>query len=201
MNYRLSPEVKYPEHICDVLRALQWVHREIHKYGGDNERIVLMGHSAGAHSVMKLALDDGEAFPNCPPLLGVVGISGVYNIVRLSTASIFGSMALDPVFGHGVQVRRESSVMQPSVASLGSMKKDLPMLLLYAKDDFHLDEDAIELKAWLNSLGFTHVACEEIPGTNHFTIIGNVNANLPPSRSTQAITKFIRDVTTEKNGH
>ncbi|RHY07666.1 hypothetical protein DYB37_006509 [Aphanomyces astaci] len=165
MNYRLSPEVKYPEHICDVLRALQWVHREIHK------------------------------------LLGVVGISGVYNIVRLSTASIFGSMALDPVFGHGVQVRRESSVMQPSVASLGSMKKDLPMLLLYAQDDFHLDEDAIELKAWLNSLGFTHVACEEIPGTNHFTIIGNVNTNLPPSRSTQAITKFIRDVTTEKNGH
>ncbi|ETW05947.1 hypothetical protein H310_03581 [Aphanomyces invadans] len=203
MNYRLSPEVMYPEHIRDVLHALQWVHREIHKFGGDNERIVLMGHSAGAHSVIKLALDDGIDFPNCPQLTGVIGISGVYNIVRLSTASIFGSMALDPVFGVGVQARREASVLQPFAGGsrrLGT-KAHLPILLLYAQDDFHLDDDALEVKAWLDSVGFTNVTSQEIPRVNHFSIIGNVTPDLPMSPSTEAISKFIRDTTTQPRCH
>src|SRR5438874_2403382 len=33
-NYRLSPQVKHPEHIKDVARAFAWTHRNIAKYGG-----------------------------------------------------------------------------------------------------------------------------------------------------------------------
>lgn len=49
VNYRLSPEVVHPAHVEDVARAIAWVHDSIASYGGDPDRIVVMGHSAGAH--------------------------------------------------------------------------------------------------------------------------------------------------------
>ena len=60
LNYRLSPEpkaspdpdrVRFPTHPEDVARADAWVHENAAAYGGDPERIALLGHSAGAHLV------------------------------------------------------------------------------------------------------------------------------------------------------
>ena len=57
INYRLSPAVQHPVHIEDVIRAVAWVKAEIADYGGDPERISLMGHSAGAHLAALAGVD------------------------------------------------------------------------------------------------------------------------------------------------
>jgi len=57
VNYRLSPAVQHPVHIEDVIRALAWVKAEIASYGGDPERISVMGHSAGAHLAALAGVD------------------------------------------------------------------------------------------------------------------------------------------------
>ena len=57
INYRLSPDVTHPSHIKDVAAAVAWVHDNIDEYGGDPERIVIMGHSAGAHLAALVATD------------------------------------------------------------------------------------------------------------------------------------------------
>jgi arylformamidase len=59
VNYRLSPAVQHPAHVDDVAHAIAWVGREIGRFGGDPERLVLMGHSAGAH-LAALAAADAE---------------------------------------------------------------------------------------------------------------------------------------------
>ncbi len=60
INYRLSPfsesestpdRIKYPVHNIDVADAIKWVIENISEYGGNNEKIGLLGHSAGAHLV------------------------------------------------------------------------------------------------------------------------------------------------------
>lgn len=56
-NYRLTPldgsggsdRVMFPDHNRDVTNAVRWVYDSIAAYGGDPERIALIGHSAGAH--------------------------------------------------------------------------------------------------------------------------------------------------------
>ena len=66
INYRLSPSkpgsdpnrVKYPIHEQDVAAALAWVHAHAAEYGGDPERVALMGHSAGAHLVSIVSTDE-----------------------------------------------------------------------------------------------------------------------------------------------
>jgi len=59
INYRLSPEnystdpnrLLYPTHHNDVADAVKWVYDNIGKYGGNNQKIALLGHSAGAQLV------------------------------------------------------------------------------------------------------------------------------------------------------
>jgi carboxylesterase type B len=38
--------------LWDQLLAVEWIHENAHLFGGDPQRIVLAGHSAGAGNVM-----------------------------------------------------------------------------------------------------------------------------------------------------
>ena len=51
INYRFVPEGLHPVNADDVARAVAWLIEHAEEYGGDPERIVLIGHSAGAHLV------------------------------------------------------------------------------------------------------------------------------------------------------
>jgi len=63
VNYRLTdpsvtPPVRYPTHNEDVAGALAWVHDHIADFGGDPDRLALLGHSAGAQIVASVATDE-----------------------------------------------------------------------------------------------------------------------------------------------
>jgi acetyl esterase/lipase len=57
-NYRLLPEVEMATIVRDVAKAVRWVHDHIADYGGDPERLLVMGHSAGAQLAALLCIDD-----------------------------------------------------------------------------------------------------------------------------------------------
>jgi acetyl esterase/lipase len=56
-DYRLVPEVRFPSFIEDGAAAVRWTRDNIARFGGDPDRIVLAGHSAGAYIAVMLALD------------------------------------------------------------------------------------------------------------------------------------------------
>jgi len=47
IDYRLAPEVKFPQAISDVYSAILWVRTNAHKYHVDPSKIALIGESAG----------------------------------------------------------------------------------------------------------------------------------------------------------
>ena len=47
IDYRLAPEVQFPQAISDVYNAIRWVHSNAHKYHVDPSKIALIGESAG----------------------------------------------------------------------------------------------------------------------------------------------------------
>ena len=56
-DYRLVPEVHFPSFIQDGALAVRWARDHAGEYGGDPQRILLSGHSAGAYISAMLALD------------------------------------------------------------------------------------------------------------------------------------------------
>ncbi len=56
-DYRLSPSVRAPAYIEDAAAAVAWAFKNIHAYGGDPERIIVAGASAGAYLANMITLD------------------------------------------------------------------------------------------------------------------------------------------------
>src|SRR5579871_3858015 len=83
-DYRLYPASTFPGFEEDGARAVAWVNRHVEEFGGDPRRVVLMGHSAGAHTAAFLAYNRNflrEAGADPASIVGLVGLSGPYVLV------------------------------------------------------------------------------------------------------------------------
>jgi acetyl esterase/lipase len=85
-DYRLYPAVRYPGFVEDGALAVRWAVEHARALGGDPERIVLIGHSAGAYNAAMLALDDHylKAAGVEPKVVrAFAGLSGPYDFLPL----------------------------------------------------------------------------------------------------------------------
>lgn len=57
-NYRLLPQVEMKTIVEDIARSIRWVHDHIRDHGGDPNRLLIMGHSAGAQLAALVSIDD-----------------------------------------------------------------------------------------------------------------------------------------------
>jgi len=111
INYRLAPRYQHPAQIEDVASAISWVHDNIVQYGGNPNRVSLLGHSAGAHLVALVATN--------PSYLGAHHLTpkaALANVFPIDTASFDLTRPSRPVermvknaFGEDEAVRREAS--------------------------------------------------------------------------------------------
>jgi acetyl esterase/lipase len=99
VNYRLWPAASPLEQAVDVASALAWVQRHAHEWHGDPSRIVLMGHSAGAHLVSLLAVSpDIARQAGVAPWLATVSLdSGAVDLPQIMNAP--HARFYDRVFG------------------------------------------------------------------------------------------------------
>ncbi len=58
ISYRLAPNVQVPAMAEDCAQAVSWTSQHIAEYGGDPNRIYVMGHSAGGGLAAMLATDN-----------------------------------------------------------------------------------------------------------------------------------------------
>ena len=82
-DYTLYPDARYEQMTHEVAAALSWTLENIEQHRGDPRRVVIAGHSAGAH-LMGLAVMDPRFLPvyghNWAEVYGMIGVSGVYDI-------------------------------------------------------------------------------------------------------------------------
>jgi len=82
-SYRVYPQVKFPTFLDDSATAVAFVQSHATDYGGDPHRIVLMGHSAGAHMAAMLAINHEylhRAGVDTHNIVGLIGLSGPYEL-------------------------------------------------------------------------------------------------------------------------
>lgn len=156
-GYRLHPQVEYPAMLEDTASAVRWVKTNIAKHGGDPERIVLSGHSAGAYNAVMSALDtrwlerEGMSGDDIKAVVGLAGPYDFYPFDSDSTIASFGNAA-DP------------EATQP----INAVRADAPpMLLIHGeKDTLVYPRNSRALSEALNTAG-AHALHTTIPEMEH----------------------------------
>lgn len=139
-DYRLVPEIRYPGFLEDNAAAVRWVRANAARHGGDPDRIVLIGHSAGAYNAAMLALDPRWLGADRSAVRGFVGLAGPYDFLPLD------SPVTRAAFGHVA----DASTQPISFASAD----DPPALLLHgAKDGTVFPRNSVGLAARLRGAG------------------------------------------------
>jgi len=87
-NYRFAPSNPWPAQIEDVTRVVGWIKRNIVKYGGDPDRLVVAGGSAGGHLAALVALAPDEQWrPSGSDLItdwSVRGCISLYGVLEMT---------------------------------------------------------------------------------------------------------------------
>jgi acetyl esterase/lipase len=165
MNYRLAPEHRWPSGAEDVAAAVAWLRANVAEHGGDPERIVLAGSSAGATHVAGYAAMPELHAGGEPGIRGLVLLSGAYDLPAFDDEAVLG-----PYFGD----RSGWEAASPLAGVVGSR---LPVMLAVAEHDPPVShrQAAIAFTALYERGGrVPHVAYAA--GHNHFTEVLHLNS-------------------------
>ncbi|GAB2852186.1 alpha/beta hydrolase [Hymenobacter ruber] len=129
INYRLAPPVHVPEQAADCARALAWTVQNITQYGGDPQRVFVMGHSAGGGLAALLATDDALLAANGLPQNPVQGAimddpAGLDMYSYLKEMKYEGDEKYKVPFGNDPAVWKEMSAIY-------KIKPNLPPFIFY----------------------------------------------------------------------
>ncbi|MEO8003507.1 MAG: alpha/beta hydrolase [Betaproteobacteria bacterium] len=167
-DYRLYPEVRFPEFLNDSARAVRWAQDHVAEMGGDPAKIFLMGHSAGAYNAATLALNPEylrAAGVDVARIRGLIGLAGPYDFRPFRdeiTRNVFSSVG-------------ETAETQP-IHFVSSAAP--PTLLITGDADTVVSPgNSVRLSARLREQG---VPVQEIvyPGAGHRKLVGALAAHL-----------------------
>jgi arylformamidase len=175
INYALIPPVGMDELVRQCRASIAWVHRSARSFGGDPDRIVISGHSAGGHLVAMLMSTNWPAFAGLPA--GVVkagcGISGIYDLEPIRLCYLNDTLRLTPE-----HVRRNSPV------NLAPARSGPLLLAVGGLEGAEYHRQTGELAAAWRARG---LRCEvmDMAGQDHFSIAAQLND--PTSELSRAI--------------
>lgn len=199
-NHRLLPQVDMGTLIRDVAKSLGWVRKHIPEYGGDPNRVLVGGHSAGAQLAAILCTDERylkeEGIP-FKALIGCVPVDGdTYDIPAIiETAETRLRVHGFPLptnghrqkFGHAAANHQDFS----AVSHVAEGKGIPPFLVLHVADHPDTSAQAQRLGAVLRNSGISTTVFGA-KATNHSKL--NDDLGLRDDPATAILLQFISQV-------
>jgi acetyl esterase/lipase len=184
INYRLSPGVMHPAHVEDAAHAVAWARTNAARYGGDPQKLFVIGHSAGAYLAALLTTDPqylARYQMSAKDLKGVVPVSAFFYVERAGVAP-----------DRPKDVWGTDAAVWKSASPAAYLRKDAPpMLLLYADGDADWRrQQQADFQADMKKTGASAIETRMITGRDHSSIWGRMkHAN---DETAAAIIAFIR---------
>jgi acetyl esterase/lipase len=183
MNYRMTRPPEPLEQADDVARAIAFLQKEAPRWGGDGDRLVVAGHSSGAHLVALLAADPAIAARHgARPWLGTMALdSAALDVVAIMEGR--HARFYDRVFGADRARWARSSPLQRIAG------RPRPMLLVCSR---RREDSCSAARAFADRAVAAGGRADVLPvDLNH----GEVNAELGRSSEyTAAVQAFMRSL-------
>lgn len=182
-DYRLYPDVLFPQIMQDSTDVVDWVDNNIGRYGGVSDRIFLMGHSAGGHIAAMLAVNENYLDPERRQnIKGYIGLAAPYDF-------IFDKPYLRKLFAG-----MDYAESQPVNFINGN---EPPLLLLYGSEDRTVyPRNIINMTQAVKSKG-GRVEAYTFDGVGHVDILAALSIpyrdNFPVMRTIAAFLEKNRD--------
>lgn len=131
LNYRLVPKVTSMQQAEDVATALSYVQAHADQWGGNPKKIILMGHSAGAHLVSLISANP-KKYSSLKPWLGTVSLdTATMDLVQTMERNHYDFY--DDVFGSDKNIWVQNSPLYqlersapPMLLVCSSVREDKP---------------------------------------------------------------------------
>lgn len=163
-TYRLAPEHPFPAAAEDVRDVVRWVRKNAARYGGDADRIFLMGHSAGAVHVAsytfmeELHPTDGE-----DGVLGSILMSGVYGLENVES-------------GKHVYFGDDSSRLAERTPLAQVNGRQVPLFIIDAEyDPLRMQKSALDLIRAVCDRDGKCPRHQQVAGHNHYSMTYHIN--------------------------
>ncbi len=199
-GYRLLPNVEMATIFKDIAKSVRWVHDHIAEHGGDPNRILVMGHSAGAQLAALISIDDRylkaeglslQIIKACVPVDG--DTYDVPAIIETAETRFRVHGQPMPKFGHRIKFGNDPAkhIDYSAVTHVMKGKGIPPFLILYVADHPDNTAQAQRLGAALKSAGVP-AKLFAANDTNHSKL--NENLGLPGDLPTEALLEFLKSV-------
>jgi arylformamidase len=161
VNYDLCPKVTIERIVQQMLAASAWLYRSAERYGMDEERLFVSGHSAGGHLAAMMLAALWPVFDRSLPrdlYKGALAVSGVYDLRPLTQVSwLNGDLRLD-----------EESALKLSPAFVPPATHAPLYLTVGGLESSEFKrQNALLAQRWKPVLGGDLA----MPGRDHFTVI------------------------------
>lgn len=161
VNYDLCPKVSIERIVQQMLGACAWLYRNAERYGMDEERLYVSGHSAGAQLAAMMLAALWPAYDRALPrdlVKGAVAVSGVYDMRPLTRVGwLSGDLRLD-----------EESALKVSPAYLPPATRAPLYLTVGGLESSEFKrQNALLAQRWKAVLG----GDIPMPGRDHFTVV------------------------------
>lgn len=205
IDYRLSPQATWPDHVVDVKRAIAWVRANAADLDVDPERIAITGGSAGGHLTALAALTENDralqpGFEDADTsVVAAVPFYGVYDLTNDAGHYYpeLGAWAFEQVVIK--QSLSEARDVYEQASPLHRVHSGAPPFLIIHGDRDSLTPvgDARDFAAALEKASEGEVRYIELPGAEHAF---DLWPSLRTARVVDGVGRFLGAVTAEPAG-
>lgn len=191
-NYRLLPEATIKQMGEDVAKAIRWVHDHAREFGGDPNRMFVMGHSAGAQLAALVCTDNrylkSEGLTLASIIKGCVPVDGDTYDVPMQIATVEERIAniYRRKFGDEASQRDLSPV-----AHVAQGRYIPPLLILHVAEHPETKGQSNRLVSVLQEAGF-EASAYPAAGKDHVSL--NDELGTPNDEPTKVVIEFVNGV-------
>lgn len=162
-TYRLAPDHRFPAAAEDLRDVMRWVKKNAAEYGGDPDKVFLMGHSAGAVHVANYTFMEELHSPD-DGLLGSILMSGVY------------SLGANPDAKHAYFGSDDQQTLSERTPLAQVKGRNTPLFVIDAEyDPLLMQQSALDLMRAVCARDQRCPRHQQVAGHNHYSMTYHIN--------------------------